>query len=237
MIPELNSPLKINDDPEKIKETGNRVKKAIEVLEFMKQTLETGRMTQRDADTHVSLLLAEIEDMKDSLELDEIQEKILRWENKSMANMATETRLLQQEIGKRINAAQLSAALKTARDRFENWYEWAGFHYAAIEYSQYGILARLTQDVYEYDEDDDPPAETKFGPNSEYKFELIKQPYHSQLKDCDQNRAELRRMLTRYFPNIQFRKFESRRSEDPNEFALETTVFVQYTDIEDIKYD
>lgn len=237
MIPELNSPLKINDDPEKIKETGNRVKKAIEVLEFMKQTLETGRMTQQDADTHVSLLLAEIEDMKDGLELDEIQEKILRWENKSMANMATETRLLQQEIGKRINAAQLSAALKTARDRFENWYEWAGFHYAAIEYSQYGILARLTQDVYEYDEDDDPPTETKFGPNSEYKFELIKQPYHSQLKDCDQNRAELRRMLTHYFPNVQFRKFESRRSEDPNEFALETTVFIQYTDIEDIKYD
>lgn len=237
MIPELSSPLKINDDPEKIRETSDHVKQAIECLQFLKQTLDTGHMTQQDADTHVSLLLAEIEDMKGNLELDEIQAKIVQWENKSMACMATETRLLQQEIGKRINAAQLSAALKTARDRFENWYKWAGFHYAAIEYSQYGILARLTQDVYEYDEDDDPPAETKFGPNSEYKFELIKQPYHSQLKDCDRNRAELRRMLTHYFPDVQFRKFESRRSDDPNEFALEATVFVRYADIEDVKYD
>ena len=237
MIPQLSTPLKINSDPEKIKETSHRINQAIEYLKFLDQTICTGRATQHDTDTQISLLLAEIEDMKTNLELDDIKTKIQQWQNRTIANMVVETKLLQQDIGNQINAAQLSAAIHAIRNKFENWYEWIGFHYASVEYHERGIVARLSQNVYEYDEDDDPPTETKFGPNSEYKFELLKQPYHCQLKDCDKNRNELKRMLKHYFPNIQFRKFESRRSDDPDEFGLETTVFIEYNDIKNINYN
>ncbi|MBD5584706.1 MAG: hypothetical protein HDQ88_06460 [Clostridia bacterium] len=236
MVPKLNAQLKINADPARIEETSKHIRQAIEYLRFLDQTVNTGRATQHDVDTSVSLLLSEIDGMKTDLELDEIQSKVQQWQNRAMADMAVETQLLRQDVGKGINAIQLSAALSTARERFENWYEWVGFHYAFVELGEHGIVARLTHDVYEYDEYDDPPTETKFGPNSEYGFDLIKQPYKCQLKDCDQNRTELRRMLKHYFPNVQFRKFESRRSDDPNEFGLETTVFVEYADLENISY-
>lgn len=215
------------------------IKKTIDSLAFMSQRISDGA-DMNDVHTHMSLLEYAVNDLTPLTHYDSVLAEEVERRHKKIRELNQRVHELETQMGRKVTADAVSAAIRRYEDVFRAWYQAAGIRYAKIDYTSYSLKIEICSNELDNHQRDrlttnkelckKLAGELPFIAESP-DWDVVHDHYTSELLDTDRNRENITNLLKKYFPNVRIFSFNSYRN-DFESFSLRCCANVPYTDIE-----
>lgn len=237
----------VYDNKEKLDLTSENKRKANELitkindnLSFFKETLDGA--TRNSVHTHLGLFESYFKELSDLLEYDSViaEEMELRYSEIRKANR--DIRRLEEKLGSGITVEGVTSKLKEYENILRCLYGTLGFEYVNIcNMYVWGFIAEFNHDIVEQHDGYAGNKEwvdyfTKCIPHltdPKYKLDLLKEKYHNELLDTDNNRDNILSIMREYLPDFYINEFTSRHN-DSGSFSLKFKARITFKDLDEL---
>lgn len=212
----------------------------LSALSFFKQTVESMAPPASVADvyTHLSLLEHHLTELSRLTGYDGMctKENEARYAEIRAANQ--KIRELEAQLGSTMTGDAVASGVRHYLNVLGTWWSAAGFRYAKMEPTQWGISAEFSSEVILHERESTPYADSallikangKVDPITTDDFDVREDKYHGDLLDTDRNKKALDALFRKYFPEAYITGFRSHH--DSSQFCLRFTVYFNYKELE-----
>ena len=226
----------INITKEETENSLSLISQLISSLNFFAVRLKD-RPTYNDVATHMGLFESYFSELCKHVPYDSVlqTERENRYKELREANARIEQ--LQKSAADQVNGETIQAKLSQYADIFTCIYETIGIHYCSLkEITRWGFIYE-TGDEIQY-ESIQHLSHTRLSKmpkhilTSHPELDIVKDTYHANILDTDNNKKILTNIFTTWFPGFHVHKFTSHR--DSDHFNLRMEISIPFTDLDNL---